>query len=460
MKMTRKDFLVGMAASGALAGCRGLRGAEGPRWYKGMMHCHTYWSDGRGFPEDAAKAYRDLGYDFLSITDHNRIGVDGDQWRNVEPEDGPWPPQVSQPVFDHYRKTFPQVRTRMRGGKTQVRLQPFAETRQMFEADGRFLLMPGTELTMAMPTEGNRYDVHMNCVNVPRVLDDVAHDDLIAHRKDVSVREMVARSLAAWQKDADTFDEPSVFILNHPQWPILDVSPEDLIALRDVRYFEICNCGADHPVPPELGDDGWYNDRFWDVVNAFRARRGERLLYAVASDDSHWYPNGHARKPWQAGTPGDGYVRVFADTLTPAALFAAMDRGRFHASCGVDLDEVAFDGRTLSVRVLAKPGVKHTVRFIVSKRGFAETPAKTLHFDFPQGKGRDVAVYGRGIGETAKTVEGRTGEGLTAAYALTEDDLYVRARVESDEPSYYQPAPSFHPKVRCAWTQPYARAVI
>ena len=30
-----------------------------------------------------------------------------------------------------------------------------------------------------------------------------------------------------------------------------------------------------------------------------------------------------------------------------------------------------------------------------------------------------------------------------------------RARVESDEPAFYSPVPSFHPKVRCAWTQPH-----
>ena len=35
--------------------------------------------------------------------------------------------------------------------------------------------------------------------------------------------------------------------------------------------------------PPEEGmvQDGFYNDRVWDVVNAVRCRRGEPLLYGI-----------------------------------------------------------------------------------------------------------------------------------------------------------------------------------
>lgn len=43
---------------------------EGKPFFKGNLHCHTTVSDGKLTPEEAEKFYRDLGYDFLAITDH------------------------------------------------------------------------------------------------------------------------------------------------------------------------------------------------------------------------------------------------------------------------------------------------------------------------------------------------------------------------------------------------------
>lgn len=49
-----------------------------PRWYKGNTHTHTLRSDGDASPEDVVRWYREHGYDFLVITDHNKVTlVDG-----------------------------------------------------------------------------------------------------------------------------------------------------------------------------------------------------------------------------------------------------------------------------------------------------------------------------------------------------------------------------------------------
>lgn len=441
----------------ALSGCRSLSGSA--RWYKGMLHCHTYWSDGRGFPEDVCRAYRDIGYDFLSITDHNRIGRDADCWRPVKSEEGPWPPQVSQAIAAQYRRTFASAQFRKGAeGAEEVRLQPFGETWKMFAEPGRFLLMPGVEVTRSMPSDaGNSWAVHVNCVNVTDPIPGLANEGLISECRNVSVREMIGRDFSAWrQATRGSGAAPSVFILNHPHWPVYDVTPEDLIALPQIRYFEICNNGADAPVPEGVPDDGWSNDRLWDTVNAVRAERGERMLFAVASDDTHWYPgNGGDKEIGAPATPGDGFVCVRSEALTPESLFAAMDCGDFYASSGVDLDEIAFDGQVLSVRVPARPGVRFVVKFIVSRHGFEKRPQKEVSGAFSHGRTRRFTLPGRGVGEEAHRVEGCLGRAVCASYTLSPEDLYVRARVESDEPSFYQPVPFGHPKVRCAWTQPY-----
>jgi len=47
--------------------------AEKGNWYKGNLHTHTINSDGEKSPEETLGIYRREGYDFLCITDHNRI---------------------------------------------------------------------------------------------------------------------------------------------------------------------------------------------------------------------------------------------------------------------------------------------------------------------------------------------------------------------------------------------------
>ena len=49
-----------------------------PRWFKGNTHAHTLESDGDSPPEVVTAWYRDHGYNFLVITDHNiLVAVDG-----------------------------------------------------------------------------------------------------------------------------------------------------------------------------------------------------------------------------------------------------------------------------------------------------------------------------------------------------------------------------------------------
>jgi hypothetical protein len=58
----------------ALLLCVPVRGA----WLKGNTHTHTLESDGDSSPDEVVRWYRDHGYDFLVITDHDTITrVDG-----------------------------------------------------------------------------------------------------------------------------------------------------------------------------------------------------------------------------------------------------------------------------------------------------------------------------------------------------------------------------------------------
>ena len=458
--MTRRDFCgsaLALAAMGAMPSV--AKAADGTkRWYKGMLHCHCYWSDGRAFPEQGAKAYYDAGYHFYCMSDHNRLGKNPDYWRDVCEDEGKWPKNVFRPIFESYRKTFADAEIREQGGKTQVRIKTFDEIKAKFDEPGRFLVLPGMELTRVA---GERH-VHMNYVNLNKGLATAEAGNLIQGYGS-TVSEIIGKSFGEVKELAAELGNPAhLFFVNHPHWRFWDVLPQDVLDHPDVRFFEICNCGSDIPLPPHMSEKDFSCDRFWDIVLANRCRANGNLIYGIGTDDAHWYPN--------SGTPeksfpfADAYIQVRSDALTPEALIAAMDRGDFYASTGLDLEDVAFDGRTLRVRVPADESAACRVKFFVTKRDFDDRIVKTVRIEKTEKTpyARTVPIYSDEIGRVAKEVAGSRGKALEASYTLASDDLYVRARIESERPSPWvlwhkklSPHP-IHAKFATAWTQPYA----
>lgn len=53
--------------------------ASPPKYLKGNLHTHSLWSDGDDFPEMIADWYKQHGYQFLALTDHNVI-AEGERW--------------------------------------------------------------------------------------------------------------------------------------------------------------------------------------------------------------------------------------------------------------------------------------------------------------------------------------------------------------------------------------------
>lgn len=456
--MTRREALRTLGFGGcaaALAGCGTVRGAQGTaaagggaRWWRGNLHMHTYWSDGRVFPEQAVDLYKNkLGYDFLALSEHNVFADEAEHWRPVLEKEGKWPPDVTQPYFDVYMNSAfgSSARTRVVEGRTEVRLRPYEEVRKMFEEPGRFLLLPGVEVTQV--TDG--INVHLNYVNLPDVIPSVKGGPLCKTYKGVPPTELIAQNVKEHAALAARLRRPSMLMVNHPQWVYLDILPENLINNPEVRFFEVCNGGS--AFAPLAEDPVTSNDRFWDAVNAFRTLKGMPLIYGTGSDDTHSYFDLGTNK---AGRLGVDYVVVRSAALTPGALLAAMQAGDFYASTGVELGDVAFDPARRVLRVSARPvaGASYRIRFIATKKGFDQT-VRTVEVPAVKGHGpRMVPVYSPDVGRTVSLVVGSE-----ASYAMAPDDLYVRAKVESSLPSAY--TGHFHPEVKVAWTQPYGAVV-
>ncbi|MEE9368893.1 MAG: hypothetical protein V3V05_08510 [Pontiella sp.] len=81
--MKQIKFSVIARCIGLSTGC-----ATRPQWYKGNTHTHTFWSDGKEFPETAADRYKDMGYHFLALSDHNIVSRGAGLWPcAVQPDD-------------------------------------------------------------------------------------------------------------------------------------------------------------------------------------------------------------------------------------------------------------------------------------------------------------------------------------------------------------------------------------
>lgn len=413
---------------------RGDYTSDQPRWWKGNTHTHTWWSDGDSPPENVAAWYREHGYDFLVLSDHNIMQTGALErgtkvqsptfWYTLESE-------AHKIALAAYRKHFGDdwVETRVQDGKTQVRLRTLDEFRHLFEAPGEFAFIMGEEITSRF----ENHPVHVNGVNL---------QEEVAPRTGGSVAEVLQNNLnAVFDQDVKSGREV-IAHLNHPNFRYA-ITVEDMLALKykdGEGFFELYN---GHHGVENYGDahrDGL--ERIWDIVLAKRLSQRQSVLYGIATDDAHSFAS------WEIehhSNPGRGWVMVRASRLTPDSIVAAMKRGDFYASTGVVLRDLTREGKTLSLSIVPEPDTEYTVEFIGTRKGLnlIGKPREGIAENI---QGRVSLDYSDEIGVVLDTVRG-----TEAKYTLQGDELYVRARITSNKP---------HPhgyKARdteMAWTQP------
>lgn len=379
------------------------------RWWKGQLHCHSHWSDGDHYPEMVYDRYEQLGFHFVSLTDHNVLST-GKRWVSVDKAKG------GQRAFDEYSERFGGgVETRERGGVLTVRLKTFAEMRKLLEERGRFCLLQGEEIT-------NRR-AHVNAINLQKK---------IGPPGGASAGETIEKSVRAAR------GRSTLAILNHPNWKWA-VTAEDILEAPSVGFFEVYNGirGAH-----SYGDKARAGtERVWDIVLAHRLTSGDgELLRGVATDDAHVYTKPEAT----SAIPGQGWVMVRCAKLSPTEIVKAMRAGDFYASTGVALRDFRFDGRALTVDIEPEDGVTYETIFVgtckgCDLRGEPVTDAQGAAL-------RATLRYGEEIGRVLATVEG-----ASARYVLTGEELYVRAKVVSTRPKVHA---HFEGETEAAWIQP------
>lgn len=395
------------------------------RWRKGNLHTHTHWSDGDEYLENVALWYKERGYDFLSVTDHNTID-EIERW--VEPEKA----RGKLTAFEKLQANFPKdwIVERTTDGKREIRLKMFSEVATRLDEPGKFLMVRGEEISDAF----QKRPVHMNATNIKDALPPLGGD---------SVADTIQRNFDAVQAQRERTGQPMIVHLNHPNYK-WGVTAEDLLRVRGENFFEVYN---GHPGVDNSGDETHAGtERIWDVLNAFRLSELEQpLMYGLGTDDGHNY---HKYGPKESN-PGRAWVVALTSELTPEAIIAALEAGRFYASNGVALERIESSKNHLAVRVKPEVGVTYKIEFLGTKKGFDPKSDPVLDKD---GKALDDVTrkYSADIGAVLKTVEGTSAE-----YRFAGDELYVRARITS---SKLHLNPSEAGDFEQAWVQPVVGA--
>jgi hypothetical protein len=201
-------------------------------------------------------------------------------------------------------------------------------------ADEKFLVIKGEEVT----DDFKGKPIHINSLNPA---------SLVKPQGGTSV-------LDTMQRDVDAIRTArGVPHINHPNfhWAI---TADELRQLNNNKLFEIYN---GHPQVNNLGGGGVPGlEEMWDIVLS-----SGKLLYGIAVDDAH-----HFKRPWDktASTPGHGWVYVRAESLSAAAISAALERGDFYASTGVELAEYEATSKQLKLTIKEAKYSKYRTQFI------------------------------------------------------------------------------------------------
>lgn len=273
------------------------------RFYRGNLHSHSNRTDGDVSPERLIRAYRDRGYHFLAVTDHNLTTPPG---------------------------AFAALHT------------------------PGFIVMSGNEVSDAIPSDRPWFLYDRDIVSI--------HGNALCVRDPIPGQLQEAGAAEALRALAARIRGTGALLqVNHPNYEgALDL--EDLATLQGPYLMEVSNMHFDVRNDGEglwPGHGMQSTEELWDGLLS-----AGRRVYGTATDDVHdvvRVPAGHPRR-----RPFLGWVQVAADSLEENALCGALRTGRFYSSTGVELSRVAYDGSALSVVVArgrATAG-EPTIRFI------------------------------------------------------------------------------------------------
>ncbi len=365
------------------------------QWKKGNLHTHSFWSDGDDFPEMIIDWYKTNNYQFIALSDHNTI-ADNIYWYKLKQSD------VENKTLDKYKKRFGDwVESKNDSTGTYVRLKTFNEYKNKLDDLNSFLIIKSEEVTSSFENK----PVHINVTNIQEKIDPF---------KGNSVYEVMQKTIDAVNAQRKKLNIPMFAHINHPNFGY-GINVEDLKKLNGERFFEVYN---GHPAVHNEGDDLHIDlETMWDIINISYYDNNKPLLLGIATDDSHNYH----KKSTSLSNTGRGWVMVNSKKIETLSLIESMESGNFYSSSGVELKKVKHNKEKLVVEIEPNKGVNYEIVFI----GYRKDDSQV---------------------QVLKRVKGNS-----ADYIFKENDLFVRAKISSDE---IKVNPYVEGETTQAWTQP------
>ena len=278
-----------------------LASAQGSHWFRGNTHTHTLQSDGDSPPDSVARWYRDHGYHFLFITDHEKL-------------------------------TDP------------------APLNARYGVPGKYLLMQGQEVTQRVvdsPHVDKIRQAHMNAFGSSQLVLPQGKSGLASG---ITMKDGYATNIAAIRAAG------GIPQLNHPnfRW---SVRLTDMLALPDSILLEVMNAhtgvnnDGDGPSAPST-------EALWDSL----LTRG-KIVFAIGDDDAHSFLPANADAS-ELTRPGRSWIVVRADTLTASAILGAIRRGDFYASTGVMFKDLVATAKEMRISIQPVADARYRTEFI------------------------------------------------------------------------------------------------
>ena len=294
-------------------------------WLKGVTHVHAKASgDSSEPPANVIAWYESHHYDFIVLTDHNRVS-ELDARSNTRGQITLRDPQRGLIVFSGIELTHNPIGCLPQGDPSRncrIHVNLIGPTAR-----------PGKRLEWAERRSHARLDMYRAAVKAQTTLGGIGQ-------------------------------------INHPQW-LWGMTPDLLVELskRGLHLMEVANAQF---ARWNAGDANHLStDALWDAALMQGA-----TVWGTASDDAHHY-EGHGQWP-----PGGGWVVVRA-RREPHAILDALANGRFYASNGVVLDHAEVDGNELRVEVDPGAPGHYTIDFIENGRRISSITGKVARRPIP-----------------------------------------------------------------------------